>query len=175
MNAKEIQSNLNLLNIGLTIDGVIGDKTLFWIYGIQYAGNLKTDGIYGPLTNAYVISICGKNDIDTAHFKQYEFNCYHCDSNIGISIELLILLEAIRYHFKRVIAITSGYRCTIHNKNVGGVFNSTHTFGKAADIVVSGVQPLVVYDLVNANNQNGGVGKYNSFTHVDVRGYKSRW
>jgi hypothetical protein len=172
-----IQKQLNKLNAGLTVDGVIGDMSLFWLKGLQYAGGLKTDGIYGPKTHKFFELIDDTKHKDTAHFHQYEFNCQHCGANPGIDINLLILLESIRYKFKRAIAITSGYRCPIHNARVNGEVNSYHLKAKAADIVVSGIHSQSVYDVANMRNKKGGAGRYivKGFTHVDCRGYKSRW
>lgn len=170
-----IQQQLNKLNAGLIVDGILGDKSLFWIKGLQYAGNLKTDGIYGPKTHVYLKKIDNKRTIDTAHFHQYEFNCHCCNKNIGININLLIFLEAIRYKYKRAIAISSGYRCYSHNKAVKGGTRSQHLYARAADIVVSGISALSIYNLANKYNVKGGVGKYSNFTHIDCRGYKSRW
>lgn len=170
-----VQKQLNKLNAGLTVDGVIGDMSLFWLKGLQYAGGLKTDGIYGAKTHAYLEKIDNTKHKDTAHFHQYEFNCKHCGANPGIDINLIILLESIRFKFKRAIAITSGYRCYIHNKNVGGALNSYHTRAMAADIVVSGISAAKVYSVVDKYNKNGGAGKYPNFVHADCRGYKSRW
>ena len=170
-----IQKQLNNFNAGLVIDGVIGDKSKFWIHGLQYAGGLKTDGIYGNKTHAYAMSIVNSSGKYTAHFKDYEFDCPCCGKNPGINIDTLILLEAIRYKYKRAIATTSGYRCVKHNKAVGGEPASYHLYAKAADFVVSGIPASAIYGLCNNMNLKGGVGKYFSFTHVDCRGYRSRW
>lgn len=45
------------------------------------------------------------------------------------------VLEPLRRHFG-VLRITSGYRCTALNKAVGGVANSQHLYGEAADLHV---------------------------------------
>lgn len=170
-----IQKKLNSFNAGLKIDGIIGPTTLFWLKGLQYAGGLKTDGIYGNKTHNYATMIDNKTTVSTAHFKQNEFNCSCCGQNIGININLLILLESIRYYYKRSIKITSGYRCPSHNKNVGGASNSQHLYGKAADIKVTNTSVSTVYKLLYKYNVKGGVGGYMTFTHCDCRGYKARW
>ena len=100
------------------------------------------------------------------------------------SVALLILLEIIRAHFGKPVKINSMCRCTKHNRAVGSKTDmSRHVCDNdafepdAADIVVKGVDPLEVYKFVvqlpYANLL--GVGKYNSFTHIDTRGYKARW
>ena len=49
------------------------------------------------------------------------------------------VLEPLRQRFG-VIRITSGYRCDRLNKAVGGVKNSQHRLGEAADIHVSNIE-----------------------------------
>lgn len=44
------------------------------------------------------------------------------------------LLEPMRQHFNVPIVISSGYRCPALNKSVGGVANSQHMKGEAADL-----------------------------------------
>lgn len=48
-----------------------------------------------------------------------------------------MVLDPLRRLYGKPIIITSGYRCKELNKKVGGVTNSWHTQGNAADIHVS--------------------------------------
>lgn len=48
-----------------------------------------------------------------------------------------MVLDPLRRLYGKPIIITSGYRCPELNKKVGGVANSWHTLGNAADIHVS--------------------------------------
>lgn len=48
-----------------------------------------------------------------------------------------MVLDPLRRLYGKPIVITSGYRCPELNKRVGGVANSWHTQGNAADIHVS--------------------------------------
>lgn len=50
----------------------------------------------------------------------------------------LTQLDEIRAQFGKPIIITSGYRCPQLNTAVGGVKNSQHMKGQAADIIVRG-------------------------------------
>ena len=111
------------------------------------------------------------------NFRAAEFLCNHCgqDGGYGIPTELLDMLEDVRAKFGKPVNINSGYRCPTHNKNVGGATSSYHMKGVAADLWIDGVSPNDVYKYLDEINQNGGVGKYNTFTHTDVRGYKARW
>lgn len=88
--------------------------------------------------------------------------------------KLLELLEKIREHFNAPITINSGYRSPKHNRDIGGAENSYHVKGMAADIVVQGVPASKVYNYLNVFHE-GGLGRYKTFTHVDVRDGKARW
>ena len=46
------------------------------------------------------------------------------------------ILEPLRLHFGTPVVISSGYRCPALNRAVGGVPNSQHLTGEAADIVL---------------------------------------
>ena len=75
---------------------------------------------------------------------------------------------------------TNGYRCKDHNADVGGSVNSQHLKGKAADIKSSDINPedmaAIVDDLMKCESfELGGIGIYNTFTHVDIRGTRARW
>ena len=109
------------------------------------------------------------------NFKQNEFAC-KCCHKIIVSSELLAVLELVRSHFNRPVSINSGYRCDAHNKEIGGKPNSRHKLGVAADITVIGITPAqVAYYLESIFPDTYGVGRYNSFTHIDVRKKKARW
>ena len=89
-------------------------------------------------------------------------------------------LQVIRDEIGKPIKINSAYRSPAHNKAVGGVKNSMHVKGKAADIVVTGVTPTqlaaVIFKLIEQKKiSQGGVGIYPNFVHYDIRGTKARW
>ncbi|SHI19651.1 D-Ala-D-Ala carboxypeptidase family metallohydrolase [Ferrimonas marina] len=111
------------------------------------------------------------------HFLREEFACNHCgELPYDPPRQLLEILEDLRAEFDSPVIITSGYRCPIHNRNVGGVKHSRHLEGDAADVKVKGVDPHDVYVFLDQRvGSLGGVGKYNSFTHVDTRGARARW
>jgi uncharacterized protein YcbK (DUF882 family) len=102
------------------------------------------------------------------HFDRSEFRC-ECGCGFDtVDTDLLRILEVIRSHFDRPITINSGCRCPSHNFAVGSGDNSQHLYGRAADIVVSGIDPSLVYELVDQMGI-GGAGEYDTFTHVDSR------
>jgi uncharacterized protein YcbK (DUF882 family) len=110
------------------------------------------------------------------NFKVSEFSCKGSQTlPEGLpDPKLLELLESIREHFDAPITINSGYRSPKHNEAIGGATNSYHVKGMAADIVVNGVPASKVYNYLNAFHE-GGLGRYKTFTHVDVRDGKARW
>lgn len=76
--------------------------------------------------------------------------------------------------------VLSGFRSEAHNTKVGGKKNSQHLLGKAFDISVPGVSPKKVADTIEKLIKDkkilqGGVGRYDTFTHYDIRGEKARW
>ena len=102
------------------------------------------------------------------NFSRSEFAC-KCGCGLdSVDVELLRILETLRSHFDRPITINSGHRCVDYNAFVGGSSNSQHLYGRAADIVVDGIDPALVYELADQMGI-GGAGEYSTFTHVDSR------
>lgn len=94
-------------------------------------------------------------------------------------IELAENLQVLRDEVGR-LDLTNAYRCKEHNADVGGAVNSQHVKGKAADIKSSTIEPsdmaIAVDDLMKTEKfKLGGIGIYNTFTHVDIRGSRARW
>lgn len=102
------------------------------------------------------------------YFDRSEFAC-RCGCGFDdIDPNLVNLLDQVREHFDAKMRINSGCRCFTHNLASGGVRNSQHLLGKAADVVVQNVSPQLVAE---AAVQYGatGVKNYRNFTHIDVR------
>lgn len=77
------------------------------------------------------------NDLRVSpHFVLREFQCRCCGA-VKLSPVLLDKLEALRAAWGCPIVVTSGYRCTVHNKAVGGASRSLHTRGLATDFRVA--------------------------------------
>ncbi len=119
----------------------------------------------------------------TSNFNLEEFECKcGCEmpefakKNI---IELAENLQVLRDEVGR-LDLTNAYRCKNHNADVGGSVNSQHLKGKAADIKSKTLNPkeiaTIVDDLMKSEKfKLGGIGIYNTFTHVDIRGVRARW
>lgn len=92
-------------------------------------------------------------------------------------------LQKIRDYFDASVSIISGYRSPEYNDHEmkpRGAKYSQHKLGKAADIVVRDFTPDQVADqierMINEGIlKQGGLGRYNTFTHYDIRGEKARW
>lgn len=112
----------------------------------------------------------------SANFKVREFKCNDGSDVVFIAPELVTVLQKIRTHFSKPVTINSAYRTPAYNKKIGGETFSQHQYGTACDIVVKGVSPKTVAAYVETLlKNNGGIGIYPTFTHIDVRETKSRW
>ena len=105
------------------------------------------------------------------HFSKEEMACKHCGAlpPYGMSNMLMDGLEELRRRIGKPVIINSGYRCPYWNKHEGGVYNSQHVLGTAADIYVEG---MGVYELAKICKEIfDGVGEYyqDEFVHVDMR------
>lgn len=110
------------------------------------------------------------------NFKVREFACSDGSDPIFIAPKLVEVLQNIRDHFGKPVTINSAYRTVNKNKACGGATQSQHLYGTAADISIKGVAPADVATYAEKLLSNyGGVGRYSTFTHVDVRETKSRW
>ena len=90
-------------------------------------------------------------------------------------------LQVLRDYFGKPVSINSAYRTFEHNRSVGGVDNSYHTFAMAADISVQDTSPEEVYCAIErliarGGMQDGGLGYYgpNGHIHYDI-GTPRRW
>ena len=117
------------------------------------------------------------NDIIIApHFNLSEFAC-PCCHRVMLHPFLLEKLEKIRKIIERPIHITSGYRCFAYNRKVGGVANSYHLIGLAADIKVKDINLIELLSYAEEIDFTGiGFYEKKNFLHLDVRPTKrTRW
>ena len=107
------------------------------------------------------------NSYKPRHFDLDRFRCPCCKKLI-ISDRLLQLLDLARDIAGVPFIINSGYRCEKHNKEIGGVPNSAHVKGLAADIkaVTSYERYHILYGLMKAGFNRIGIGK--TFIHCDI-------
>lgn len=94
--------------------------------------------------------------------------------------ELSENLQVLRDYLKSSISINISYRPVWYEIFKGRSGKSQHCKCKAVDITAKGYTPLEVYKAIEylisiGKMKKGGLGKYNTFTHYDTRGYNARW
>ena len=89
------------------------------------------------------------------------------NSGINMDNAFLQMLDDARGIAGIPFTINSGYRSQTHNQKVGGVSNSSHLVGKAADIKVgNGSERYIILNaLIKAGYKRLGVAQ--SFLHCD--------
>lgn len=106
------------------------------------------------------------------NFSKAEFNQHSQPlplSAVKVDPLLVKKLEDLRrICMNRPIIITSGYRSKAYNAKVGGVRNSQHLLGKAADIRVNGIDNRMLANYARAVGFKF-VKTYSDHVHVDVR------
>jgi hypothetical protein len=121
----------------------------------------------------------------TAHFALAEFRCRDgtdCPERFrGHLQQLMENLEVLRTELgSRPIRILSGYRTPSYNERIGGAPRSKHMCGMAADFTVDDNDLQTVHDTIErliaaGSMRQGGLSKYRTFIHYDVRGTRARW
>ena len=123
----------------------------------------------------------------TNNFTKSEFDCKSGEEmplDVLENVKLLaIQLQKIREYVGKPIRINSAYRNKEYNQAIGGVKTSQHILGKAADITIDTFTPDEVVSIIENMLTNemlggfyiGGLGSYNTFTHIDIRDKKARW
>ena len=110
------------------------------------------------------------------YFNRNEFACRCGCGEDTVDVQLLAVLTKVREHFGKPLIINSAHRCRKHNTAIGSNNRSQHVRGKAADIVVVGIDPTEVHKyLLDTYPDSFGIGGYLLFTHIDVRNKKARW
>ena len=147
------------------------------VLSVAEAARYGTTGIY----TAAPLLAAKKNDRLSQHFTAGEFFPSGDASYryLRVSPELVRRLEKVRTALGGVaITVHSAYRPPDYNRSVGGVSNSAHIDGLAADISAAGITTEALRRVCEVIiGDDGGVGFYPSqqFCHIDVRGYRSRW
>lgn len=182
------------------IDGVWGDMSRAATEAFQRDYQLTTDGIFGMGTAARIREVVASgeqpsrkpNDTpeaggadwwkDIRYFKRSEFRC-PCGRCGGFPAEpqesMVRAVDEIRQRLGVPVSIVdaggSGVRCAEHNAEVGGVANSQHLFGLAADLhsAASPAQMKAVAE--DVMGRTGGIGLYDWGIHVDTRPGYARW
>jgi uncharacterized protein YcbK (DUF882 family) len=115
------------------------------------------------------------------HFSRHEFACKcGCGFN-AVSPKLIDLLQTIRGYIGVPMTVTSGCRCEEHNAYVGGVRDSQHLYGRAADIYTP-IGAQAFFEAVKKLYRMGAIPTLGhaqlylkqNFVHLDVRVNKTK-
>lgn len=167
--AVDLQRALRLLGWPVRVDGVVGEQTTAAVRDFQRAyafSTLVAGGGVGPRTLAALRTAIRRGGRCSQHFTFRSFRSPG-DGWIRLDRALVRGLEEYRAAVGGPITILSGYRDAEWNAAHGGLPDSQHLHGTAAD-----VEPAMEIERVMALRLFSGIG-YDPETflvhHVDVR------
>ena len=135
---------------------------------------LEAEGIQ----HFHPLEVCdiGREAPETPLYKPHRLQApqLHLIPNAILICRVLLDLRAA----KRLtpVLVNSWYRDSIYNHRIGGVTQSMHLTCGAADVVKPGFTPDEVADILedHPDSDQFGIGRYKSFTHIDIRGMIGR-
>lgn len=186
---------------GIEADGVFGDATLAQILDAVAAGRFKVEDNTAadvpakpdaPTTDlsdaAKYLQADGYYHIPRGVDVQLSKNLWShevmcrgkgCCTESIVSKRMVETFQAIRDDYGEAIEIGdadgSGYRCSIHNRAVGGAIGSLHLTGNAFDL--HGKNKAKLLSIVEKHITDGEIGVYSWGIHAGVwnRGYVNRF
>ena len=201
MNIRQIQNLLDYLGYEPgVIDGAMGRNTQAAVRRFQADYGLTADGDPGAATQKMLIGAIAGTAVkvekpessdepktgtfwdDIQFFSRAEFRC-PCGRCGGFPVEpqesMVRTVDEIRRRLGVPVSIVdsggSGVRCAAHNAEVGGVSNSQHLFGLAADLHSAASPAEMKAVAENVMGHTGGIGLYDWGIHVDTRSGYARW
>ena len=172
---------------GISVDGICGEQTEKALkHSVAYGISRKSDstdytGVQNNNTENSTDGNTGTVWDEIKYFKKQEFACKcgkYCNGYPAeIDMDMVKIADQIRARIGKPITINSGLRCKTHNANVGGVSNSQHLYGNAADLgCPPGYTPEKMASIAEEiMGDTGGIGTYSWGIHIDTRSTKSRW
>ncbi|MGH1339351.1 MAG: peptidoglycan-binding protein [Aureispira sp.] len=174
---RSFQSSINI-----TPDGVISPNKNTWKGLIGTSGSVDSNASSGPGDGSFDPGepLVSGSKPSSSNFKYGEFisprdPVREVPSQYWNNLQKLMNnLEVIRGALGVSMNINSGYRSPGYNSQIGGASASKHMLAQAADIS-SSLPPSQVHATITRLIQEGkitpgGVGRYNNFTHYDIRG-----
>lgn len=168
---------------GLTADGICGTMTQKMLIGAIAGTAVKVERPAEAEQADGDKAQTGTFWDDIRYFTREEFRC-QCNGKYcnGFPVEpeekMVRTVDEIRHRLGIPIGIVtsggSGVRCSKHNAEVGGVYNSEHLYGRAADLHSSASPAKMKAVAEEVMGNTGGIGLYDWGIHVDTGKY-SRW
>lgn len=165
--------------LGITEDGVFGDRTRDAAFERMRSGE--------PLAVETDTDAGDKSDVpdktfwdEIEFFDREEFRCQcrgqYCDGfPVEPQEEMVRTVNEIRRRLGVPVQIVdaggSGVRCEMHNRNVGGVANSLHLYGNAADLHSSASPEEMGRIAESVMGNTGEIGVYSWGIHVGIGKY----
>lgn len=168
---------------GLEEDGICGHMTQKMLIGAIAGTVVKVERPAESEPEATDKGQTGTFWDDIQYFTREEFRCQckgkYCN---GFPVEpeekMVRTVDEIRRRLGIPVSIFdsggSGVRCPKHNAEVGGVYNSEHLYGRAADLHSSASPERMKAVAEEVMGNTGGIGLYSWGIHVDTGKY-SRW
>ena len=191
MTNRQKQNLLQYLGYYLAVpDGIWGEKSLTATRNFQQAWGLPASGVFDKQTEAKVRQVIGEGREpeppdwwqEVPHFRRAEFRC-PCGRCGGFPVEpqesMVRTVDEIRRRLGVPVSVVdgggSGVRCAAHNAEVGGVANSQHLYGLAADLHSAASPAEMKAAAEEVLGHTGGIGLYGWGIHVDTRQGYARW
>ena len=176
------------------VDGVWGDASRKATEEFQRENQLAVDGVFGDSTAACIREVIASGEVadgetngadwwkDIRYFRRGEFRC-PCGRCGGFPVEpqesMVRTVDEIRHRLGVPVSVVdgggSGVRCAAHNAEVGGVSNSQHLYGLAADLHSAASPAEMKAVAEDVMGHSGGIGLYSWGIHVDTRQGYARW
>lgn len=157
MTVKQKQALLLYLGYYVgNVDGDWGQLSKTATKAFQKDHGLTADGVFGDATEKAILAAVAKNEVKSANtqtgdfwdeiefFNREEFRCKcngkYCNGFPAEPKEQMVrIANQLRKNLGVPVSIVSGLRCPEWNRIQGGVENSQHMYGEAADIYARGV------------------------------------
>lgn len=177
------------------VDGDWGSISRDACIAFQRDADISPDGQIGPVTEQELKKAVANDRMkpepekkegqtgtfwdEIEFFDREEFRCKcggrYCSGYPAEPKEQLVrIANQLRKNLGVPVTIVSGLRCPTHNANEGGVDNSQHMYGEAADVCAHGVSQAAVeaeldriggvryhYPIKNSNNVHFDIPKVN--------------
>ena len=153
----------------------------WWLYrrflrdGLGPTGQWDDEGGISDTRQPVEIELTyAQNPIQMRHFEIEEFDSPDLANSGGqMKIKFLQMIDECRERAGIAFQVNSGYRTRSQNESVGGVSDSAHTRGRAADISAGNMDKKI--RIVRAARSVGfnRFGIYDTFIHLDCDPAKS--